>query len=77
MNNQKYREKKKKEIIESGGMIKSKGRPRKVKPEIVDVPIMNIDNIELKDEIVMIDKIEEKPKRKYVKKDKEKLENNI
>jgi hypothetical protein len=77
LNNQKYREKKKKEIIESGGMIKGKGRPRKIKPEIIDVPIMNIDNIELKDEIVIIDEPEEKPKRKYVKKVKKTLENNI
>jgi hypothetical protein len=77
MNNQKYREKKKAEIIESGGIVKGKGRPRKIKPEIIDVPIMNIDKIELKDEIVMIDEPEVKAKRKYVKKVKETQENNI
>jgi hypothetical protein len=85
MNNQKYREKKKNEIIESGGVVKGKGRPRKIKPEIIDVPIMNIDEIELnptvltdtKEEIVMITEPKVKAKRKYVKKVKETPENNI
>jgi hypothetical protein len=71
VNNQKYRERKKKEIIESGGVIKSKGRPRKKKIQIIDVPKMNINNIELKNEQV------EKPKKERVKKDNKPLENKI
>jgi len=77
LNNQKYREKKKKEILESGGTIRNKGRPRKIVQEITDVPIQNIDKIELKEEIVMINEPEEKPKRKYVRKVKENIEENI
>lgn len=82
LNNKKYREKKKKEIVDSGGSIKNKGRPRKLVEEIINVPIQNIINVEeeIKEVSVMITEpevIDEvKKKRKYVKKVKV-IENSI
>jgi len=45
INNKKYRDKKNKEVLEAGGEIKKRGRPRKVKEEVVepvDVPVQNV-----------------------------------
>ena len=47
INNKKYREKKNKEILEAGGSIKPRGRPRKIKeekPEPIEVPIQNLEH---------------------------------
>jgi len=82
LNNKKYREKKKQELIESGVEVKNKGRPRKLVNEVVDIPIQNIVDIELKQEIVMINEPENKTeekvkeKRKYIKKEKV-IENSV
>lgn len=47
VNNKKYREKKNKEILEAGGEIKKRGRPRKVKGEVVAQEEVKIQNLEL------------------------------
>jgi hypothetical protein len=81
INNKKYREKRNQAILEAGGEIKPRGRPRKEKvEEPINIAIQNL--IELKpeeqvnEEVVMItnpesdEVIESKPKRKYTKKPK-------
>ena len=79
INNKKYREKRNQGILEAGGIIKARGRPRKEKvEEPVNIGIQNIIELnpeEIKEEVVMIDEpevvIEEvKVKRKYTKKPK-------
>lgn len=47
VNNKKYREKKNKEIMEAGGEIKKRGRPRKIKGEVVAPEEVKIQNLEL------------------------------
>jgi hypothetical protein len=79
INNKKYREKRNQAILEAGGSIKARGRPRKEKEEKVESVKVEIQNVvenlledkpveEVKEEVVMID--EPKPKRKYTKKPK-------
>jgi hypothetical protein len=75
INNKKYREKRNQAILEAGGSIKARGRPRKEKEEKVEPEKVEIQNVielkpeeEVKPEVVMID--EPKPKRKYTKKPK-------
>lgn len=47
-NNKIFREKKLKEHLESGGVLKTRGRPRKIKePDVVEVPIQNLELEEL------------------------------
>jgi hypothetical protein len=81
INNKKYREKRNQAILEAGGTIKARGRPRKEKEEKVEPIKVEIQNVielkpeEVKEEIVMITepevKVEEvKTKRKYTKKPK-------
>lgn len=71
VNNAKYREKKMKEFLDAGGEVKPKGRPKKIKEIVVDVeqPIKQflLDDSSNDDVKPMV---EEKPKRKYVKKEK-------
>jgi hypothetical protein len=79
LNNKKYREKKLQERIESGLELKPKGRPRKFKPEIIDVKIDNLvlegQNPDKIDEPKVEEKVEivlEEPKKKRTYKKKEK-----
>lgn len=78
LNNKKYREKKLQERIESGLELKPKGRPRKVKQEIIDVKIDNLvlegNNPDKVDEPKVEEKeiIIEEPKKKRTYKKKEK-----
>lgn len=71
VNNAKYREKKMKEFLEAGGEVKPKGRPKKIKEIVVDgiQPIKQylLDDSSNDD---VKPNVEEKPKRKYVKKEK-------
>jgi hypothetical protein len=80
LNNKKYREKKLQERIESGLELKPKGRPRKVKQEIIDVKIDNLvlegNNPDKVDEPIVVEEkvevelVEPKKKRTYKKKEK-------
>jgi hypothetical protein len=71
VNNAKYREKKMKEFLDAGGEVKPKGRPKKVKDIVVDTmqPIKQylLDDSSNEDVKPIV---EEKTKRKYVKKEK-------
>jgi hypothetical protein len=82
LNNKKYREKKLQERIDAGIEIKPKGRPRKIKPEIIDVKISNIilddgqqpdlnQEVKVEGEIILE---EPKKKRTYKKKEKNTVE---
>jgi len=77
LNNKKYREKKLQERIEAGIELKPKGRPRKVKQEIIDVKIDNLildDGQELEPKEIEISLEEPKKKRTYKKKEKNTIE---
>ena len=83
LNNKKYREKKLQERIEAGLELKPKGRPRKVKPEIVDVRIDNFilddgQDLDKVDEPKVEEVVLEEPKKKraYKKKEKNNIEKN-
>lgn len=72
VNNAKYRDKKMKEFLEAGGEVKPKGRPKKIIKDVVVDGIQPIKQFLLddssNDDVKPI--VEEKPKRKYVKKEK-------